>query len=390
MNVTADLHVIKEQASFMAANVPKKTPQHVLTAVSIKAVEAKNGGLLIMEATDGQVHVRQAIDANVKESGGVFVDAQLLSGILSSFTGEGDVRLKLGKILSITKGKGQSRRLPPMHGEDFPEEPKPEFNVGWEQSAQSLLYQVGRVAFAAATDESQPLLKGINFNMVDGVLIGTDRKRMAYLESDFDKGELRPTFPARFIEEVERSRMGGTVSISVSDTWVRAISEDRQTVVWAISLAGNYPPEVAQMAKQLVEMDGVVFKFEKAAAVKTLHLAVMCAERSRQIEAGIHVVGEKGKIRFQMEIPDVAELKDVIPGEVDGTASVQVNPKYLLDAVTQVDADMVTLKIIEEKTSVVITDDNAKGWAVVQAGMHGGPSEQVVEEEEEEIDYGDL
>lgn len=376
MNITVDLYSVQQQVAFIAGNVPSKTPMEILKGVSIKAVEP---GLLIMEATDMIAHVRQAIEANVHKPGEVFVDAQLLNGILTSMVGDGDVRLKVAKKLSITKGK-QKRYLPAMVGEDFPDWPKPEFKVGWKQSAQSLVYQFKRVSFATAKDMSNPVLMGVNFNLKDGMLVGTDGRRMAYLETDIDKAELRPTFSPRFVQEIERSGMGGEISISVSDTWVRALSEDHQTVVWAIAMAGDFPPEAASIAKQAVDMEGIVFKMEKAAVVKSLHLAILYASRSRQPESSITLVGEGKKIVIAMDIPDVAELKDTIPGECAGKTNIQLSPQYLLDAANQIEADNITLKVIAEKTTVVITDEADKNWVVVQAGMHDTVAQKKVVE----------
>lgn len=385
MNITADIYALQNLVGFMAGNVPSKTPMQILKAVSIKAVEP---GLLIMEATDMIAHVRQTIEVNIQKPGEVFVDAQLLNGILASMVGDGDVRLKLGKKLSIVKGK-QRRYLPAMVGDDFPDWPKPEFKVGWDQSVQSLLYQFNRVAFATAKDMSRPILMGVNFNLKDGLLVAADGNRMAYLETDIDKAELQPTFSPRFIQEIKQSGIGGNVSISVSDTWVRALSEDK-TVVWAVAMAGAYPPEAAMVAKQVADMDGVVFKMEKAAVIKTLHLAILYASRSGQPESSITLISDDEKIRLEMDIPDVAELKDTIPGEVNRNTSIQLNPQYLLDAVNQVEADLINLKVIEEKRTVVITDGSDPNWVVVQAGMHGGgerePSPPIIEEEMEEID----
>lgn len=373
MNLTADIYELQTLVGFMAGNVPSKTPMQILKAVSIKAVMP---GLLIMEATDMIAHVRQTIEAGVKEPGEVFVDAQLLNGILTSMVGDGDVRLKLGKKLSITKSK-QRRYLPAMVGGDFPDWPNPEFKVGWEQSVQSLIYQFKRVSFATAKDMSRPVLMGVNFNLKDGLLVGADGTRMAYLETDIDSAELNPTFSPRFVQEIERSGMGGTASISVSDIWLRALSEDKQTIVWTIAMAGNYPPEAANVAKQVANMDGVTFKMEKAALVKTLHLAILYASRSRQPECPVLITGHESKIVVAMDIPDVAELKDTIPGESDGEANIQLNPQYLLDAVHQIEADTVNLKVISEKRTVVITDDAEQNWVTVQAGMFGG-EEKVV------------
>ena len=182
--------------------------------------------------------------------------------------------------------------------------------------------------------------------------------------------------------------MGGAVSVSVSDTWLRALSEDKTTVVWTVAMAGAYPPEAATVAKQVADMDGVVFKMEKVAVVKALHLAILYASRSRQPESSIILIGDNEKIRLEMDIPDVAELRDTIPGEVDKDTTIQLNPQYLLDATNQIESDIINLKVIEEKRTIVITDEADANWVVVQAGMYGGeeraekPISQPISEEE--------
>ena len=377
MKLTANVYELASQASFVAGNVPSKTPDPMLRAVHIKAVDDS----LTMAATDRIAYVRQTIPANVETSGEVYVDAILLSSIISSMSGEGEIRLSLKKKLAITKGK-QRRSMTPMVEGEFSEEPKVEFQTGWDQSAQSFLFQAEKVAFATAQDMSRPILTGINIDMKNGLMVGSDGRRMAFLVVDMEPAEIGPVFTTRFIQEVKRSGMGGKISISIAENWIRAISEDMLTVVWAKALIGVYPTKAATFAKEMPNMPGIVFKLDKSALADSARLAVLYADQAKRVLESevLYIIGEKGKIRVEMSVPSIADLKDAIPGEVDGDATIKVHPQYLLDAVNHVYADTVEIKVLGPDKPMVITDPNSLGWAVIQVPMVSRETQPTSEE----------
>ena len=381
MKLTANIYELTNQSAFVAGNVPSTTPDLMLNAVHIKAVDDS----LTMAATDRIAYVRQTIPANVETSGEVYVDAILLSSIISSMSGEGEIRLSLKKKLSITKGK-QRRSTTPMVEGEFSEEPKVEFQTGWDQPVQSFLFQAEKVAFAVARDASRPILTGISIDMRNGLMVGSDGRRMAFLAVEMEPTKVGPVFTTRFIQEIKRSGMGGIVSISVAENWIRAVSEDKLTVVWAKALVGEYPTKAATFAKEMPDMPGIVFKLDKSALADSARLAVLYADQAkRMLESEVlYIIGEKGKIRVEMSVPSVADLKDVIPGEVDGDTTIKVHPQYLLDAVNHVDADMVEIKVLGPDKPMVITDPNSLGWAVIQVPMVSGETQPTSEESKDE------
>ena len=393
MKLTADIYDISNQVSFMATNVPSKTSDPMLRAVYIKATD----DLVTMAATDRIAYVRQSIPADVETPGEVYVDAALLSSIISSMSGEGEVRLSLKKKLSITKGE-QRRSMTPMVASaplakgEFPEEPKVEFQTDWDQSVQSFLFQAEKVVFAIAQDMSRPILMGINIDMKNGLMVGSDGRRMAFLVVEMESADIGPVFSPRFIQEVKHSGMGGTISISVSENWIRAISDDKLTVVWAKALVGEYPTKAATFAKDMPSLPGTIFKLDKDALMDSTRLAVLYADQARRTleSETLSIIGEKGKVRLEMTVPNVADLRDVIPGEVDEDTTIKVHPQYLLDAISHVDADMVEIKDLGSNKPMIITDPNSPGWAVIQVPMVSGEAKPTESQEESTVDNGDF
>jgi DNA polymerase III sliding clamp (beta) subunit (PCNA family) len=356
-----------------------------------------------MSATDHVVWVSQAIPATVKTAGEVCVDAGLLDGIAQSLS-EGEVRLSLKKRLTITQS-GKRRSLPPIIGDEFPEEPTPKFKTNWKQPVQSFIYRSEQVGFAASQDMSRPMLMGVNMDMANQLMVGADGFRMAIFKTDFGEAELSPTFTTRFVQEVKRSGMGGDISISVSENWIRGLSEDELTVVWAKGLVGAYPAEAAQITKAMIEKEGTILEIEKAGLVQSLGLACLYAERARTSseDAVLYLVADKGKIRVEMLIPNIAELKDKLPGKAEGDLLVKLDPRYFLEIVDHVDADTVHVRFFDAKKPILITDPNSPDWASVLTQMvvreaPKTPVQKVVEKytepdpepEEEKIVEGDF
>lgn len=377
MNLVADANELKSQIGFISGNVPSRPVHPVLGATYIKA----QNDLLTLAATDHIVWVRQSIPVVVKAEGEIYVDAQLLNGIISSL-GEGEVKLSLKKKLTITQS-GKRRSLPLINGEDFPEEPKVEFTVGWDQSVSSFLSQAEQVSFAVASDMSRPVLMGINMDMVNQLMVGADGFRMAISKAEFSETELRPTFSTRFMQEIRRSRMSGAVSISVSERWMRGLSEDRLTVVWAKALVGDYPTQAAQITKTMLAKEGVTLEIQKSELVQSLSLSCLYADRARQArEDGIlYLISNKGKIKLEMDVPNVAELKDTISGEAGGDILVKLNPQYFLEIINHISSDAVSIRFFGERIPILITDSDNPDWAVVQTQMVVREAPKVGEEE---------
>jgi len=390
VNLTVSASQLRDVVNFMAGNVPNRPIEPILKATRLNA----QGDLLTLSATDHIVWVRQAIPAQVKTPGEIYVDAELLSGIAKSL-GEGEVKLSSKKRLTITQS-GKRRSLPPMDGEGFPEEPCPEFKVGWDQSVQSFIYRAEQVGFAVSQDMSRPILMGINMDMKNQLMVGADGFRMAIYKTDFGDADLKPTFSMRFLQEVKRSGMGGTILISVSETWIRGLSEDGLIAVWAKGLSGAYPTEAAQITKAMLEKDGIELEIEKAPLVQSLSLACLYSDRARNSseDAILYLVADKGKVRLEMTVPSIAELKDNIPGEAGGDLMVKLEPHYFLGIVNHVDADTVKIRYFDAGKPILITDPNSVGWAAVLTQMivrePSSPVQQVVDKYTEEDNEGDF
>jgi DNA polymerase-3 subunit beta len=143
-------------------------------------------GRLKVAATNMEIGVTTWIDASVEEEGQITVDARLLSEFVNTLPA-GEVRLELDpNRLSLTVRAGRDKAsINGIDADDFPViTTMKESDVTVSIDAQMLKERISLVEFAAATDESRPVLAGV-LTRFDGdslMLASADGFRMAVSE----------------------------------------------------------------------------------------------------------------------------------------------------------------------------------------------------------------
>ena len=143
-------------------------------------------GRLKIAATNMEIGVTTWVDASVSEDGQITVDARLLSEFVNTLP-SGEVQLELDpNRLSLTVRAGRDKAaINGIDPEDFPvitTMKEGDFSVSID--AQTLRERISLVEFAAATDESRPVLAGV-LTRFDGdamMLSAADGFRMAVSE----------------------------------------------------------------------------------------------------------------------------------------------------------------------------------------------------------------
>lgn len=161
------MHVIVDQATLKAAiaackpAVAGRSPLTVLQNVLLRTEGDSDGHRLVIQATDLDIGITRTIPARIEAPGAVTIPAKLLSDVVGGLPG-GDVVLTLDtttQTLGITCARFSSN-IKGIEESDFP---------AIHQGAATALTLSGNaldtiattVAFAAASDESRPVLMGV-------------------------------------------------------------------------------------------------------------------------------------------------------------------------------------------------------------------------------------
>ena len=125
--------------------------------------------MLKLSATNLEIAMTTWVGAMVEEEGSVTVPARLLSEFVNSLPNDRiDMEIEAGsQVLRITSGRSEAN----IHGTDageFPPIPTVADGAAARIEPGVLKSAIGRVAFAAATEESRPVLTGVEMKLREG------------------------------------------------------------------------------------------------------------------------------------------------------------------------------------------------------------------------------
>lgn len=262
---------LQRALSQTARAVATKTALPSLSNVLIRPED----GRLRIAATNLELGITTWIDADVRDYGdvgndqlpvGLSVDARLLGEFVATLPA-GNVRLKRAQNrynLDVSCGEGKHAIKAVINGgdpEDFPAMHADDEGFAATVDAQALREMVSQVEFAAATDESRPVLAGVLARFDGGqlTLAAADGFRLAVRSGELEQpaaDKVDVIVPARAIRELARivGDAEGAVRLIVSPNrnLLRVRVKDTEFVSRLID--GNFPDYRAIVPKDFQTM----------------------------------------------------------------------------------------------------------------------------------------
>lgn len=205
MKVSCNQTSLAQQLSIIGRLVSSKPGLPILANVLLETEDSK----LKMTATDLEIGVHTWIGAEIKGDGKITIPARTFAEFVNSLPPEG-VTLDLeNQTLNVTtvNNSAQFNTLPP---DDFPSVPGiDDGDILMTVPAHDLQVAINRVAFAAATDDSRPVLTGMKIE-AEGTtltLIAVDGFRLSRQILELDKSVKEKTdllIPAKAMQELSR------------------------------------------------------------------------------------------------------------------------------------------------------------------------------------------
>jgi DNA polymerase-3 subunit beta len=207
VDVSTPQELLQRALAQVSRAVATKTTYPVLSNVLIEAADDE----LKLAATNQEIGIVCRIPAEVGESGKVTVDARLLSEFVNTLPEE-PVRLSTepGKWTLHVNGMGANAAINGIDAEEFPLLPQgDERSFSASVDPQSLKEMIGQVEFAAAADDSRPVLAGVLIRFEENriVMAAADGFRLAVREASLASAvsdRLDVIVPARALRELAR------------------------------------------------------------------------------------------------------------------------------------------------------------------------------------------
>jgi len=318
-----------------------KSTLPILENVLIKT----EGGRLKLVTTDLEAVIIQWIGGKVEKEGSLTIPCKLLSEYVNSLPNN-KIELKSADNVDLSISteeyeanfKGQS-------AEDFPIIPEVKSNTFTSIKAKNLSEALSEVVYAAAIDESRPVLAGVLFSFEKNSLklAATDSYRLAEkkiaLKSNVSSS-LKIIIPARTISELQRilADIDEDVEIKIGESQV--LFHSKNTDVIARLIDGNFP----DYEKIIPEQHSTKATIAKDKFINIVKVASLFAK-----EGGNNIkikLSPKGKMIVSATTSQVGDNVSQTEAEVEGVeGEISFNARYLLDVLGNLKVPKVSLEI---------------------------------------------
>ncbi len=303
-----------------------------------------DSGRLKLSATNLETAITTWVGASIDEGGSVCIPARVLHEFVSnlppsSVTGESD-----GVALKLVSDK-VSGRFNGMDATEFPSLPEASKEIHLSIDPKSFSDAIMESAFAAASDESRPVLTGLLMRLEKNILylVGVDGFRLAErlinLTDHKGKKGFSAVIPAKTILEVARLISTSKEPLNVS------LNEDENLVVFQVGdvlissrvLDGEFPEY-----KKLIPASKDAFVRVRVSTnelVNALRLANVFAKDAVSV-IKLRISNSDGVVYISSSNSEVGENSSKVEAEVTGSdIEAAFNSKYFLDVLSNVKSD---------------------------------------------------
>ncbi len=317
---------------------------------------------LKLVATNLEMAISCWIGAKVEEEGAITVPARLLTEFINSLPSDRvDISLfPQTKTLGLKCARFEAR-ISGVDAKDFPPIPKVEDGITTKVEVEVLRQGISQVAFAAATEESRPVLTGVDAEF-DGDLLtlaAADGFRLAVYKLPLATPVSQKTeviIPARTLVELNRlaADQEEAIEITVNPNKSQTLFRLKNAELVSQLVQGTFPP-YAQLIPQSYNTRVVVDVAEFLRATKTA--SIFARDGSGIVRLVITPGSEltPGKLtisaRSEEVGDDVGEIDAIVEGE---EAKIAFNGKYLTDVLGVLRESQVALETTNPSSPGVI------------------------------------
>lgn len=347
MEIRANRSELLSELIPMQGIVERKTTIPVLSHLLLAA----RGDRLHLAATDLDVSLTSWCEADVRQEGGIAVQAKKFQEIVRSLTSD-DIDLVLDEPRLLTIRAGKSRfKIHGMSPDDFPTLPTVD---GADSGATEIPFaefrrMVAKILFAVSAEESRFQLNGALLKLKDGSLemVATDGHRLALVEDALagGAGGEAVLVPRKALQEIQRLEGDGNLAYRRGEHHL-SFRVGRRELICRI-LEGTFPDYERVIAK---DNDKKVVFDRRPLAEAVQRVALLTGDRARAVRLQFAT----DQLVISAANPDLGEAVEEVPCTYEGPEfRVGMNPDYLSQFLAAVETDRVRLELKDENTQCV-------------------------------------
>jgi len=309
-----------------------------------------DGEVVRYTATDLEVALTVEAPAKVEQPGRVTLPAKTLTDLVNSLPGESLTMALTAKTQTTTMTCGRVKSsIKGIAAEEFPTIQRIDRSKASAIDAQALKAMLGAVTFAAAKDDTRPILRGVYLRIGDGriKLAASDGFRVAEIVRDCDGPTVAAVLPLR-AAEILRAIIDGAEEVLAQIEPERATFKAGDVELVAQLVAGEFPRYEAIIPKSHTTRAAIATR-DGVKACKTVDVIARDASHTMRMEIGVTAV-TLGAV--------AAETGDGA-SEIDATVAgpgltVGVNATYMAAALDAIEAPQAVIEFGSATSPLVV------------------------------------
>jgi DNA polymerase-3 subunit beta len=323
---------------------------------------ATDQGRLKLVATNLEMAISCWVGAKIEEEGAITVPARLLNEFVASLPSDKiDINLSpRTKTLQLKCARFEAR-ISGINAKDFPPIPTAEDGISTKISVEDLHRGIGRVVFAAATDESRPVLTGVHAEFEDKLLTlaAADGFRLAVYKLPLltaVKEKATAIIPARALAEINRlaTDQEEAIEIKLNTAKSQILFRLKDAELISQLVQGGFP-QYSQLIPQSYTTRAVVDVPQFLRATKTASIFARDGSGIVRLVITPGAKAAQGKLTIAARSEEIGDDVGEIDATVEGEeAKIAFNGKYLIDVLSVLNEQQVALEVTSPSSPGVI------------------------------------
>ena len=334
--------------------------RNTIPILSNVLIEASTDGTIRLMATDLDLQIVEAVQAQVEAAGSITISAHTLFDIARKLPEGSQVSLQAadGKML-IQAGRARFN-LSTLPRDDFPIIAEGDLPTSFELPAETLKQIIDKTRFAISTEETRYYLNGIFFHVSEDpapVLkaAATDGHRLARMtvaRPDGAEGMPDIIVPRKCIAELRKllDEVEGSVGVSLSATKIRF--EVGNAVLTSKLIDGTFP----DYNRVIPTANDKLLKISPRALEEGVdRVATIATEKTRAVKMAL----ENDRVTLSVTSPDNGTAAEEVPADYSAEGfEIGFNANYLKDILGQIEGDTVELHLADAGAPTLIRQND--------------------------------
>ncbi|MCL7747467.1 DNA polymerase III subunit beta [Halalkalibacter alkaliphilus] len=345
----------------VAKAVSSRTTIPILTGIKIVA---GNEGLTLT-GSDSDVSIEVFIPkeedgseiVQIEEKGSIVLQARFFAEIVKKLPGT-NVELIVQDQFATTIRSGSSVfNLNGLDPEEYPRLPQLEEDLLFRLPQDMLKNMIRQTVFAVSTQETRPVLTGVNLETEEGELIctATDSHRLAMRKATIEKNDESLSFsnvviPGKSLNELSKIIDDTNELIDVVVTENQILFKLKNLLFFSRLLEGKYPVTKSMIPTQ----SKTSLKLKTKPFLQTLERALLLSREGKNNVINLKTL-DGGNVEITSISPEVGKVTENIETEMQGEdMRISFNGKNIIDALKVIDSEDVNITFTGAMSPFVI------------------------------------